>query len=264
MAVVNDCSVPVTKNSDAPAANDANTSAANTSSTRIVNDYILVGIGVDTRGDPDIEAEKFIFSFNFASGKITGLSPLSGEVSNVSITVSGTVPQKNIALALVTYKGQDLRSSLHLATSLAFSIISQRRAQTSLGEAVLEDRRISTYAVHLKVKLHTTCGWPYYNYTPLEGEIFIWNRKTALLLFTIKPTNEEHLKFFTCNNRACPEFKCVSGAVDGMLSVWSAEDVERTSIAYDSPLVSDPQDSAIVSSPGTMSPEQETKGSRFM
>ncbi|CAE6366731.1 unnamed protein product [Rhizoctonia solani] len=253
MATVNDCSIPHVNNFGVPDAKNAGAPATNNTDARahrsksMVNDYLLIGVGVDTKNNPNIEVEKFLFLYNFISGEFSRLSPLSGKVHSVSVTV----PNKNIAHVLVTYKGQGAYPQLW-----EIKVIPDRKK--------CEFARIRTYFSKATSNLsgRGCFGGPgdiYVCCSSQDGEIFIWDRETGILIFTITPKDEEHLKFFTCNKLASSDFLCASGAVNGVLSVWSTKKVEPAPSAYILPLDSDQQYQPISSpEPLSLFPEGES------
>ncbi|EUC67671.1 WD domain, G-beta repeat protein [Rhizoctonia solani AG-3 Rhs1AP] len=253
MATVNDCSIPDAgsfgvsgaKNATMPATNNPNTLTHHSNS--MVNDDLLIGVGVDTKNNPNIEAEQFLFLYNFISGEFLCSSPLSGKVHNVSVTV----PKKNVAHVLVTYTGQ-----------AAYPQLWEIKVRPDRKQYHIV--RIRTYfsGVTSNFSGRGCFGGPddiYVCCSSRDSKIFIWNRETGVLLSTILHVGKEQLqlKSFTCNKLAGPEFLCAFGAMNGILGVWSTRNVERASSAYSIPLDSDQQHQPILSSPEPLFSEEE-------
>ncbi|CAE6483933.1 unnamed protein product [Rhizoctonia solani] len=188
-------------------------------SMAVVDESKLIAVGVDTEGSAKFEAEKYLLLFNYVLGEIMSIVPLTGEVRSVSVTIS----QRSIATALVSYKHQGAYPQLWrinlIPNPLAKDQSTNRRdffcIRSYFPKATSDFSGRGCF------------GGPddaYVCCSSQEGEIFIWDRETGLLLYTIKPVNDEHIKFFTCNKQARPNFKCASGAVDGILSVWTTTD----------------------------------------
>lgn len=184
----------------------------------LVDDSTLIAVGsclVDTGVKKIPKSEKTLILFNFVLGDALSMVPLSGEVRGVDITH----PQKNIWLVLLTYKHEKAFPELW---------------KINMHVPQKEFHLIRTYFAKASCDFsgRGCFGGPediYVCCSSQDGEIYIWNRDTGLLLHTVHPDNDEHIKFFACNKRAFPDFLCASGAVDGMLSIWGS----RNRIAAD-------------------------------
>ncbi|KAH7339771.1 hypothetical protein B0J17DRAFT_656738 [Rhizoctonia solani] len=182
----------------------------------VVNDSLLVAVGIDTGGDPKNEAEKFMFLYNFVQGEVMRITPLTGAVRNISVTTSA----KNTAAILVTYKHQGAYPQLwRIKLTNPYS-----RDHSTLSKSYCDFTYVQSYFSKETSDFSGRGGFGgldngYVCCSSQGGEIFVWDRITGLLVGTINPANDEHIKFFACNKQACPDFKCASGAVDGILSL---------------------------------------------
>ncbi|CAE6426983.1 unnamed protein product [Rhizoctonia solani] len=201
----------------------------------VVDDYRLVAVGVDTGGDPKSETEKFIRLFDFVRGKTMSIAPLPGAPRNISVIVSPEyliIARKNVVAVLVTYKHQSAYPQLWSIRLTDPYTKHPHTQSTSRHDFVYIQSYFSKETSDFSGRgCFGGLDNSYVCCSSQEGEIFIWDRVTGLLIGTINPASDEHIKFFTCNKQASPEFRCASGAVDGILSLWTANvrNTERTS-----------------------------------
>ncbi|CAE6511115.1 unnamed protein product [Rhizoctonia solani] len=199
-------------------------------SIAVVDEFRLVAVGVDTEERPKVEVEKYLLLFNYITGETTRqalryhsaktyAAPLMGEVGSISVSTS----QKHIANVLVTYKHRGAYPQLWRINLVPNPLLKNQSA-TQRDFSCIQ----SYFSKATSDFSGRGCfGGPDDTYvccSTQEGEIFIWDRESGLLLYTIDPANDEHIKFFACNNQADPDFKCASGTVDGILSVWTITD----------------------------------------
>ncbi|CAE6343174.1 unnamed protein product [Rhizoctonia solani] len=208
----------------------------------VVDDYRLVGMGIDPRADPKSEPEKYMFLYNFVQGEVISAVPLMGAVRNILVVT----PDKDIVTILVIYEHQG--------------------AYPQLWEVDLKESSKSRYTFfhvqsYFSKKTFNFSGYGcfgglnsmYVCCSSHEGEISIWDRTTGILVDVIQPqNNEDIIKFFACNKQAIPNFRCVAGSVDGILSLWVPHTEGNSSQAP-------PSTEAGPSSPKPLSPEQKPK-----
>ncbi|CEL60749.1 WD-repeat protein, putative [Rhizoctonia solani AG-1 IB] len=192
-------------------------------SVGVVDNSSLIAIGTDAAvNNAKSEVEKFIFLLNFfrPDFKNSRKSPLTGAVRNISVTT-----HKDTALALVIYKYQGTYPQLWSIRLKSDPYKSHfKYVQSYFSKATADFSGRGCFG---------GLNDSYVCCSSQEGEIFVWNRVTGLLIGRINFVDDEHVKFFACNKLDYPAFQCASGAVDGLLSLWTASDAERTSESRD-------------------------------
>ncbi|KDN49739.1 hypothetical protein RSAG8_01804, partial [Rhizoctonia solani AG-8 WAC10335] len=161
-------------------------------------------------------------------GKTMSIAPLPGAPRNISVIIA----RKNVVAVLVTYKHQSAYPQLWSIRLTDPYTKHPHTQSTSRHDFVYIQSYFSKETSDFSGRgCFGGLDNSYVCCSSQGGEIFIWDRLTGLLIGTINPASDEHIKFFTCNKQASPEFRCASGAVDGILSLWTANvrNTERTS-----------------------------------